>query len=785
MKERLVPSALLARYHTLQALLSAVGERGVVAGGAMPRFVTPEVKAQEVLRKAGVQRVFVEDVHAALWYASRFPDLPLERALEEIDFIQKWRMVQPEVDPAWYEIQRVFETRPAVFERFQELRERRWAFEQWLGEERMDRAGLFLNASRIHVPADAVKQDFAHRYLPEALARFLERFPSAPLPEEKPFRVIHARIYPRTEAEAHAVVRHLRDHPPKHPHRTVVALGNPGLFPLMERVLTDYGIPFIRPGGPFLVQFPVFHLLDAGLAFVEYASPENPDDVPQNILQRIQEEPALKSPKLEEARKNLVKRYANGADPEGRLPVSGWISLMETWMEEALRWVDHPRYREARERLHRLLEELRFAVETGGDPRLAPRSFRLLLHRFARKFRVPEEDAGGGVCLASFPDDVPFEGERLYVVGLSEHALPSYPYHPWVPLRHVHRFGWLPPQDLYERQKRQFERILKGYDDVWLSSSRLDDEDRQVAPSPVLLPFLQEAPAEREVSVTLAYFPWDDAGEALPELPEGGVELSPSEREDLKKRLQNEGLRVTDLVDYGMCPFRFYLRVVEKVPEIQLPEALPSRLDVGDLFHRAYETALKPWEGKDLPSPSVLLERVKSAIPQMLAGLSPMDQALFGEELLALAERMVDLEARLGEMGYRRLVSLEGSGVTEVAGVPLRGRWDRVVASPGGEELVLDYKTGSVPYGRRKSAAMLQLEAYVAMRDRAKSAVFLYPREGQMVFLEPNRELFLEDVMTNILEGRFPTTDAPDEVCRSCPFNRICPVGREHMPSWS
>ncbi len=783
-RDRIYPSATLARYDELQALLEITGETGL-AWGRLPRFLTPVVKAQEVLRDAGVVRVFVEEVHAVLWYVDRF-GVPLERALEEIALIFRWRMVQPGMDDAaWRQVEEVFGDRPRVYARFRELRERRRDLEAWLGHERMDLAALFLEASRYGKQPDAVRVAFDHRFVPVVVARFLSRFPPAPKTVRQcGFRLLQARIYPRAEAEAHAVARHLRDHPPRTPHRVVVALGSPGLFPLFERILTDYDVPFLRPGGPPLTRFPAFHLLDAGVAFLEYAHPDRPDEVPLELRERLRQEPALRDldrDRLEAVVHLLTTRYARSATREGKLRVSDWISLMATWFRETLTGVDHPRFREARERVVRMLEELRFAVEAGGDPLLAPRSFRLLLHRFARKFRVPEEEDGGGVWLVTFPEDLPLSGERLYVVGFSEDALPRYPYPRWVPLRHVHRFGWPPPQEIFRMDRIRLKESLQGFEEVWLSTSRVNGEDRQVAPNPLLLPYLEQAPQPAPI-VRRAYRPWEHARKSLPDLPREGMFLEGEARAAWERRLRKQGIRVTDVVTYARCPFRFYLKVVAGVPEKELPEVLPTRLDLGQLFHAAYEDALRPLVGETLPAPGELIRRVEKTVLGKLAAVSPLERAVLGEEIRALLRNMEALEQDLLDRGYRKLRDVEVRQAARVGGIPLRGRLDRVMAREDGEELVVDYKTSRYPGNDERPALMLQLEAYVHMRPRAEQAVFLYPRQGKSLFLEPNRILMLEEVVRDILAGRFPVTERP-EVCGSCPFARICPVGRE-AGSW-
>ncbi len=783
-RDRILPSPVLARYVQTHLLYEALPEEGVMGGRALPRIFAPLTKAQEVLRRHGLYGVLIEEEHALFWYLSQRPSTPPERALEEIRWILHWRMVQPGVSEAvLQDLQTAFSTRPRFWERLQELLALRRDLETWLVDERMDLARLYGEAARLADPGEAILQAFEDRYLPAALQRFLSRYVQQTAPPPSPPSPRTVRTFARTEAEAHAVARHLRRIPPRHPHRTVIALGDSRLLALYERVLKDYGIPFVRSGGPRLTSFPEFHLIDAVVAYLEYLP-----DPPPEIIERIGKEPALRDllpppneagtlpASLQTLLRTLGPHFRHGGD---RLPVSRWILLLETFLREGSRAPLSSQHAEVQERLRRMLEEMRFAVEVGGDPSLPPRAFRLLLHRFARKFRVPEDETGHGIWLVSL-EDIPPEGERLYVVALSEQAFPRYPYHPWIPLRHAERFGWPSPPALYPRMVRRFFRNLQGYTEVWLSYSRLDAEDREMAPSPILIPFLSERVSPGEPPAR--FLPWEGKVLPSPEFSPEGQTLEGPALQKWRTRLLQEGLRTTDLVTYRRCPFRFYLQVVEQIPDRRPPEALPTALDTGKLFHEAYEQALRPLIGKPLPPPETLVQRVRDVLSRILPSGESLIRIILEEEMEVLLKGMEELEAILQGMGFLRLVSVEASGVCTVEGVRIRGRWDRIMEGEDGA-VVVDYKTGRYPASNHEQEALtLQLEAYRRMRPNVVTAMFLYPRSGR--YLVPSltfpKDPVLEEIIQAIQEGQFPTTEHPETVCRSCPFSRICPVGREH-----
>lgn len=773
----ILPSSVLARYMRFFLLEEGTNATPNVIGGRdYPRVFTPLIKAQEVLYQHEQYGVLVEEEHAVLWLLTHnTQNLPLEQALEEIRLIFQWRMVQPILTQAHLqELEEVFSTRPRFWERLQSLIEKRRALEVWLQEERMDLARLYTEAAPLSSP-DAWLVASEDRFFPRALATFLSRFPRLQRSILHPSNLI-ALEFARTEAEAHAVAQDLRLHPPQKPHRVVIALGDLSLLTLYERVLRDYGIPFLRPGGPLLTSFPEFHLLDAAVALLE-----SPDSPPEGIRERIFKEFSLHTSwndtnDLPPPFQNLCSTFKKIRSHSGALPVSQWVRLLENFLHESVSFPISPQHAEIQERIRRLLEEIRFAVEVGGDPPLSPRSFRLLLHRFARKFRVPEEEEGGGVWLVPL-EDIPPEGERLYGVALSEQAFPRYPYHPWIPLRHVHRFGWPPPSELYRTMKNRFQKDLQGYQKIWLSFSRLDAEDREVAPSPILIPYLGKT--SREGSSPKIFLPWEEESRKVLEFPLEGIKLEGEALAQWQKRLKEKGLPVTSLVTYERCPLQFYFSVVEKIPDWSPPPVFPTPIKTGEVFHRAYEEALRPWIGRDLPSPKEIVAQVRKALPHRLPKEENLWRLILQKEVERLLEGMEVLEDQLQRLGYTRLVDVENSQTLPILGIPISGRWDRIMAGDDGE-IVLDYKTGRIPTRPAHEAQTTQLEVYMRMRPHATVAAFLYPAERRLFEVTLNQESKLEDVVESIYQGNFPVTPTPEVFCYACPYARICPIGREY-----
>ena len=74
----------------------------------------------------------------------------------------------------------------------------------------------------------------------------------------------------------------------------------------------------------------------------------------------------------------------------------------------------------------------------------------------------------------------------------------------------------------------------------------------------------------------------------------------------------------------------------------------------------------------------------------------PLLRALWRPRLLEAIEWIALTVAEQNEAG-RRVLSAEGQGMIEIAGVRLKGRYDRIDRLPDGGLAIIDYKTGKAP----------------------------------------------------------------------------------------
>jgi ATP-dependent helicase/nuclease subunit B len=198
-------------------------------------------------------------------------------------------------------------------------------------------------------------------------------------------------------------------------------------------------------------------------------------------------------------------------------------------------------------------------------------------------------------------------------------------------------------------------------------------------------------------------------------------------------------LRVTAFKDYLACPYRFWLRHVQRLEPVPEPADELDPRDFGSLAHDVLERLREPgWN--DCVDPRELADRFSRALDELVlrkfgSGL-PAPAEIQHEQLRARLASFARRQAARAAEGWRvqatEFVPEEAELAFEVDGMPFRlaARVDRLDRNERtGEWCVLDYKTGEG--GKTPDAAHrcrgewvdLQLPLYWRMlRGRAAGA---------------------------------------------------------------
>lgn len=277
----------------------------------------------------------------------------------------------------------------------------------------------------------------------------------------------------------------------------------------------------------------------------------------------------------------------------------------------------------------------------------------------------------------------------------------------------------------------------------------------------------------------------------------------------------------TNLEHYAACGYRYFGRSLLRLNTVEEPEEreMMDPATRGGLIHDVIERFFREQQMRGRPAPgeawtdddrrmivAMLDDALADAQDRGLTGLDiyagheartiRADLALFLEEDTKLRQHTgaipSEFEAAVPE--------------TEVGGVTLRGRVDRIDRSPDGTHAwVIDYKTGSLHDEFEKmrdnplaGGTKLQLPTYlhaVADAEHAQALYWFITRKGnyETVPYSPspeNDERFkqtLEAIVSGIRSGAFPAIPNEEKEfyntfdnCGFCDFDRICSRRRDY-----
>lgn len=178
--------------------------------------------------------------------------------------------------------------------------------------------------------------------------------------------------------------------------------------------------------------------------------------------------------------------------------------------------------------------------------------------------------------------------------------------------------------------------------------------------------------------------------------------------------------------DQALCPFKAYASwrlKVEAFPE--LTEIMDASIQ-GNMVHGILQdiwTELKDSSRLNVLTEAQLNQVVSQAVNKTVQQYKKQHKHLFNEALSALeTTRLIDLMLAWLEYEKQRsefkVVSIEQSTLSEMGGIPLHLRIDRVDELPGGEKIIIDYKTGKAGINEWRSDRMIspQLPLYAVVK---------------------------------------------------------------------
>lgn len=276
----------------------------------------------------------------------------------------------------------------------------------------------------------------------------------------------------------------------------------------------------------------------------------------------------------------------------------------------------------------------------------------------------------------------------------------------------------------------------------------------------------------------------------------------------------------TNLEHYAACGYRYFARSLLKLQTVEEPEErqMMDRAERGTLIHKMIERFFVEQRHLGRPQPYEAwtpndLARLNEIAEEELAtakarGLTGLDVFAEHEARTIRADLAQFLEK---DTQFRRETGAVPSDFevqipeTEIAGVRLRGRVDRIDRTPDGKRAwVIDYKTGST-FGYDKNmegdplqgGTKLQLPVYLAAVSDAEDATAMYwfiNRRADFLRVPYTQDAngdarfkaTLEAIVGGIRSGAFPAVPKEEDEwkggftnCKYCDFDRICSRRRD------
>ncbi len=172
-------------------------------------------------------------------------------------------------------------------------------------------------------------------------------------------------------------------------------------------------------------------------------------------------------------------------------------------------------------------------------------------------------------------------------------------------------------------------------------------------------------------------------------------------------------LSITDFDGLKSDPYSFYAKRILRFKVMDPVDSEPNHAWRGTLVH----DILQHWFEQDDCAPDKLIARAEALLTD--GTLDPLLRTLWQPRIAEGLRWIAHETQRMRDEDGRRLLIAEEEGATELLGVPIKGRADRIDALADGSLVIIDYKTGMPPKPKQVNAGFaLQLGLVGLMAER-------------------------------------------------------------------
>ncbi len=282
---------------------------------------------------------------------------------------------------------------------------------------------------------------------------------------------------------------------------------------------------------------------------------------------------------------------------------------------------------------------------------------------------------------------------------------------------------------------------------------------------------------------------------------------------DIMEKLQDFTFSPTQIDTYLSCPLKFYYKNFLFPPESREVERTKTRLDIGNIVHKALERYFKKWIGREL-----IIEDIEKEKEELYTIVDMYFGDITGNELFIQSEQVkyaLGHLLKIHEKEFKgiKILGLERKFQTTIKidnkkEVKIKGKIDRI-HEHNGRIYIIDYKTGGlyapqvkklpsfdnrddwpsiigsfqlplyiILYHNTTKTPYEKIEAQLWSIKHINSSNFL--KSFTMDFLEKQKayEDALKTIISEILDPDIPfkpvDREKANNICTNCPYRAIC-----------